>query len=221
MNPFRPGWLPWILVLLPLLAGHASYLLSARVGDVPWCLPYIDGCTSISRAARNGTANLLFKLLMLPYAVLLPMFWTQLGAWLRRQRPDAARRIAGVRWLGIVAAAFLALYVICLGVEGELYQWLRRYGITVFFGFSVLAQMLSLSLLTPLLRQRVALRRGMLCFSASLLLLGLLSIPLQHLSADAKAALNALEWTYAALMTGFYALISVAVRVNGSNLLVR
>jgi hypothetical protein len=210
--------LPWLLVALPLLAVHASYLLSANGGYVPWCVPYLEGCTSISRAARNGPANLLFKLLMLPYAALLVLFWQQTGAWLRTLRPDAGRRSKGVRLLGIVAAVFLSIYVVCLGVDGELYQWMRRYGITVFFGFSVLAQMLSVALLAPLLHDRPRLRRAMLAFAASLLGLGLLSLPLQHFAADGEAATNALEWTYAALMTFFYALIGAAVPVNGSNI---
>lgn len=218
MSPFRPGWLPWVLVLLPLLAAHASYLISANSGYVPWCLPYAEGCTSISRAARHGTANILFKLLMLPYAALLVLFWMQTGAWLRHLRPEAVRRIGSVKSLGTSAAAFLAIYVICLGVDGELYQWMRRYGITVFFGFSVLAQMLSVALLAAPLRQRQTLRNSMLCFSALLLALGVLSVPLQHFAEDSDAAMNALEWIYAALMTFFYALIGAAAKVNRANL---
>lgn len=217
MPPFRPSWLPWVLVLLPLLAVHSSYLLSASSGSVPWCLPYVEGCTSISRAARHGVANILFKLLMLPYSALLVLFWKQTGAWLRILRPDAPRRAGSVRFLGITAAIFLAIYVVCLGVDGEFYQWMRRYGITVFFGFSVLAQMLSVALLTPLLKQHQRLRKSMLFFCALLLALGLLSLPLQHFADDSDAAMNALEWIYAALMTLFYALIGSAARVNGAN----
>ncbi|MDP9142808.1 MAG: hypothetical protein M3O62_18715 [Pseudomonadota bacterium] len=210
--------MPWLLVLLPILAVHLSYALAASNADVPWCNPYIDGCTSISRAARNGTANIVFKSLMLPYAALLAVFWKQLSAWLLAQRPDANRRCCSVRILGITAAVFLAIYAVFLGIDGEFYQWMRRYGITVFFGFSVLAQMLTLALLTPLADLGSRLRNSMLCFSALLLVLGLLSLPLKHFSADAKAAMNALEWTYAGLMTLFYALIGMTFRVNGLNI---
>jgi hypothetical protein len=215
MNPLPLHRLPWLLVLLPILAVHLSYALAASSADVPWCNPYIDGCTSISRAARNGTANIVFKSLMLPYAALLALFWNQLSAWLLTQRPDTIRRCRGVRFLGVTAAVFLAVYAIFLGIDGEFYQWMRRYGITVFFGFSVIAQMLTLALLTPLARLGPGLRTSMLCFSALLLALGLLSLPLKHFSTDAKAAMNALEWTYAGLMTLFYALIGMAIRING------
>ncbi len=218
MNSLWLCRLPWLLVLLPLLAVHLSYALAASSGDVPWCLPYVDGCTSISRAARNGIANIVFKTLMLPYAALLVLFWKHLSAWLLAQRPDAIRRCCSVRILGITAAAFLAMYVVFLGIDGEFYQWMRRYGITVFFGFSVLAQMLTLALLTPLAGLGARLRNSMLCFSALLLALGLLSLPLKHFSADAKAAMNALEWTYAALMTLFYVLIGMSLRINALNI---
>lgn len=207
--------LPWLLVALPIAAVHLSYAISASNAYVPWCIPYIDGCTSISRAARHGDANILFKALMLPYAALLAVFWHQLSGRLRQLRPDAGKRARSVRLLGITAALFLVLYTVFLGIDGEFYQWLRRYGITVFFGFSVLAQMLTLALLNPLLRGEPKLRLSMLGFCGLLLTLGLLSLPLQHFSADAKAAMNALEWNYAALMCLFYALIAMALSVNG------
>ncbi len=218
MNPLPLHRLPWLLVVLPILAVHLSYALAASSADVPWCIPYIDGCTSISRAARNGIANIVFKSLMLPYAALLVLFWNQLSAWLQARRPDAVRRCRSVRFLGVTAAVFLAVYAVFLGIDGEFYQWMRRYGITVFFGFSVLAQMLTVALLSPLSGLGPRLRNSMLCFSALLLALGLLSLPLKHFSSDAKAAMNALEWTYAALMTLFYALIGMTLRVNGLNI---
>lgn len=206
--------LPWLLVALPIAAVHLSYLLSASRGDVPWCMPYIDGCTSISRAARHGQANIVFKSLMLPYAALLLLFWHRLSGALRELRPEAGRRTRSVRLLGMTAALFLALYTVFLGIDGEFYQWMRRYGITVFFGFSVLAQMLSFALLNPLLAGHRPLRLSMLYFSGLLLGLGLLSVPLQHFADNAKAAMNALEWSYAALMTFFYAIIGLAFGVN-------
>lgn len=219
MHFFALSRLPWLLVALPMVAVHLSYLISAGNGYVPWCIPYIDGCTSISRAARHGYANILFKALMLPYAALLAVFWHQMADWLLSLRPDAGKRSRGVRLLGMTAALFLVLYTVFLGIDGEFYQWLRRYGITVFFGFSVLGQMLTLALLHPLLQEHRALRYSMFSFCGLLLTLGLLSLPLQHFSDNAKAAMNALEWIYAGLMTFFYALVGRAFRVNRLNLL--
>ena len=61
--------------LLPILAAHAAYLLNIYAGselDPRYiCQPYLEGCVSISRAARSGPGLLLFKSVMLPCAVLL------------------------------------------------------------------------------------------------------------------------------------------------------
>jgi hypothetical protein len=179
--------------LWPIAVVHLAYLISVQQDWVPACFVYWDGCTSISRAARHGAANVFFKTAMLPYAVLLGMYWWRVGALGPGRRPRA------VRALGLLASAFLVLYTVFLGVEGEIYQWLRRFGITVYFGGTVLAQMLLASLHGRRARMLVA-----VC--ALLLVLGLASIPLQHFATDRDAAVNALEWTYALLMMlGFLA----------------
>lgn len=208
-------WYAWLTVLLPLVAVHLAYALSAAAGHVEWCMPYWDGCSSISRAGRFGLANHLFKALMLPHAAQLMGFWALCWLWLRSLRPDAPHRVHAVLVLGLVAALFLVLYATFLGVEGPTYQWLRRYGITVFFAFSVLAQMCVIALLQPIPRVPPALRKTMLVLAALLLGLGLASIPLQHLAADTDAAMDALEWNYALLMVLFYGLIGLAWRATG------
>jgi hypothetical protein len=208
-------WYAWLTVLLPVAAAHLAYLVSIEQGSVEACLPYWDGCTSISRAGRHGLANLLFKGLMLPHAAQLVGFWILTWAWLRSLRPEAPARINAVLVLGGVAALFLILYASFLGAEGQTYQWLRRYGINVFFSFSVLAQMLVIALLTPVAALGPGLRTVMLTFAATLLLLGLASLPLRHVAADAARAMNALEWTYALLMALFYGLIGTAWGATG------
>lgn len=203
-------WFAWLTVLVPITAAHLAYFVSAAGGHVDWCVPYWDGCTSISRAGRFGLSNHLFRALMLPHAAQLMMFWGLVWLWLRALRPDAGRRSAAVLVLGTVAALFLILYASFLGVEGAVYQWLRRYGINVFFSFSVLAQMLVIALLQPVQQLPNLLRRTMLAFAAALLILGLLSLPLQHIVRDADRAMDALEWNYALLMALFYGLLGIA-----------
>ena len=48
----RLSFVPVVVALLPLAAIHLCYLLAAYLGHVPWCLPYVDSCTSISAAGR-------------------------------------------------------------------------------------------------------------------------------------------------------------------------
>ncbi|MGB0219010.1 MAG: hypothetical protein ACPHN2_12820 [Sinimarinibacterium flocculans] len=211
-------WYAWLTVLFPVAAVHLAYLVSITQGSVEACIPYWDGCTSISRAGRHGLANLLFKGLMLPHAAQLMGFWLLSWAWLRKLRPDADRRTHAVLALGVIAAAFLVLYASFLGAEGETYRWLRRYGINVFFSFSVLAQMLVIALLTPVPVLGAGLRTAMLSFAAALLLLGLASLPLRHFAEGADHAMNALEWIYALLMAIFYGLIGIAWGVTGYRL---
>ena len=48
-----PLWLlPLTVALVFLLGTHAAWALSVHAGIVPGCTPYLEGCTSISRAAR-------------------------------------------------------------------------------------------------------------------------------------------------------------------------
>jgi hypothetical protein len=210
-----------VTALLPVIAVHLSYAIAVNAGEAAVCVPYWDGCTSISRAARFGLANIMFKALMLPHAAVLAGFWGLCWLWLRQLRPDAPLRCNATLLLGGISALFLVLYASFLGVDGATYQWLRRYGITVFFAFSVLAQMLVVALLQPIDTLGLGLRRIMLLFAAALLALGLCSIPLQALGDAADAAVNALEWCYALLMTAFYALIGIGWKHTGFNLQAR
>lgn len=194
----RPAWIALVIGIAPILVVHACYALSIDAGTAPACFPYAEGCTSISRAARHGLANHVFKAVMLPCAALIAVFWWLAAAWLREgaapARPE--RRIAAMRLLGIVGALFLVLYATFLGVEGDFYRWMRRYGVTIYFSFTVLAQLVMASVLAP----GTALRRALASSCGLMLGLGLASIPLQHLMDARDAALNALEWNYALLM---------------------
>lgn len=214
----KPTWIAWLCAGLPFVAVHAAYWISADAGLVPWCFPYLDGCTSISRAARHGLANPLFKGLMLPYAALLAWVWYAVFIWLRQLRPDAPRRNQAVLWLGLIGAAFLVLYVAFLGSEGATYRLLRRYGITVYFSFTVLAQLLVAALLWPQAVLPKPLRVALVALGGLLLALGLASLPLQHYAQDVDAAINALEWIYALLMVSFFPLIGRGWTLTGFRL---
>lgn len=200
-----PAALALAIGLLPITVVHLCYALSVQAGHVPLCLPYWEGCTSISRAARHGAANHLFKAGMLPVAGLMLVFWWLCAHWLRTLNAQRRRRIATMQALGVTGALFLILYATFLGVDGDVYRWLRRYGVTVYFSFTVLAQMLMASVL-----DRGGLRGTLIGLCATMLLLGLASIPLQHLFPDKDVPLNALEWAYALLMSLGFAAVGLA-----------
>ena len=127
-----PRWLlPFACAVLPVVAVHWAWWLSRAAGYIPDCIPHLEGCTSISRAARHGTGNAIFKLLMIPAAALQAWHWRRCAGWLDATAGGEWSR--GLRPLGIVAGVALAVYAIFLGTEGPAYGWLRRYGIVFYF----------------------------------------------------------------------------------------
>ncbi|MCK7592080.1 hypothetical protein [Pseudomarimonas salicorniae] len=197
-----PLWpLPALCALLPVIAVHLAWWLSARDGHVPAGVPYLDGGFSISRAARHGWGNDLFKMLMLPCAALQALSWLLLQRWLRGLGASGVGAVAG---LGLIAAAFLGLYAVYLGSEGEIYRTLRRYGVTVYFACTYLALLVSLRALPP---EAFGLRRHWLWVALSMLALGLGSVATGALI-EAPAVKdrweNLLEWQLGLWLTAMF-----------------
>ena len=203
-----PAWpLPLAAGLLPLLGTVIAYSLSVRLGIVEGCNPFLDGCTSISRAARHELPNYLFRALLLPAATLQAICWLLCGAWLRTLGAAPTWKVRALPFLGLAAAVFLVLYGTFLGTEGAAYRWMRRYGVVVYFG----ATCVSMLLVSDVLR-RVALDarlvvRALVPLSIALPLLGLANAlaPLFDIDDPGKAALqNSTEWWGGLLFTLFF-----------------
>lgn len=211
MRPDRlPLW-PLALVagLLPLAATLLATAISMHTGAVPACNPFWDGCTSISRAAREGLANHLFRLLVLPAATLQALVWLLVARWLR-----AAGGAAWIASLGVGAGIALALYGSFLGTDGAVYRWLRQYGTVAYFGFTCLNLLLTGRALqhraqaarSPLPRR---LERALLALAAALVLLGVFNaIVAAALGPPLKGRVeNVTEWWGALIFVlGFVAL---------------
>ncbi len=136
-----PLWpLPLIAGLLPALASLLALWLSIRAGLVPACNPFIEGCTSISRAARHDLPNHLFRALLLPAATLQTLTWVLVERWLRAEGERGGGLLAA---LGVVAGAALVLYGSFLGTDGAAYRLLRQYGTVLYFGLTCLAMLLA------------------------------------------------------------------------------
>jgi hypothetical protein len=220
-NGVDAAWIGWTTALLPAVAMHAAYLLSAASGHVPWCIPYLDGCTSMSRAAREGHSILVFRALMVPWVVLLAAFWVLAAQWTRELAPAARGRRRTMLALGLVAATFYLLYATFLGVEGATPEWLRRYGVNLYLGGSVLAKMLLVSQIPAEARIPVRLRRALLVVCALLLGLGLAGLLVQLLLPEPGALLHAIAWQYGLLMVFGYTLVGCAWRSTGFRLYLR
>jgi hypothetical protein len=196
-----PLWpLPLAIATLFIVAAHLALWLSMRAGHVDACVPGLEGCTSISRAARHGLANHLFRLLVLPCAVLVGLHWWLCARWLGRGH-------ALLAWLGVAAAIALATYATFLGTEGEAYRFLRRYSVVCFFGLGYLAQLAFVRALRRRGPMAPRVLRAMLAVCALMLLLGLVNVAAGALVADAllrDRIENALEWQLGWLLAAWY-----------------
>jgi hypothetical protein len=142
----RQSVLAIVCGILPLTIVQYSYWLNIHAPEalaaVFQCNPYFEGCVSISRAVRSGPGLLWFKAVMLPCAVFMVMTWRSVGAWMTRLGFERPHMLVWTVRLGIGGAIALVFYVIFLGTEGEIYSWMRRYGVVFFFGLTALAQLL-------------------------------------------------------------------------------
>lgn len=210
-NRMQPQFVALTITILPLLAVHTAYFMSASADLVPDCIPYLEGCTSISRAARRGDAIFVFRPLMIVSAVLLMMYWRLMQQWLRRIETEPSNQHRIMCWLGFTGALFLILYANFLGTEGDIYRFLRRHGIIVFFSFTPLAQLLLVKQLlrisydAPDLRIRRAVVFYKLFLCATMLSIGIVSALLDYLGLQTDARENIIEWNFAICMLVYFA----------------
>jgi hypothetical protein len=216
-----PLWpLALTAALLPLLGMHGSYLIAASEGHVPWCLPYWDGCTSISATGRQLPEKVFFKLLMMPAAVTAAVYWVAMAAWLRAMGVDRSRCVL-VLSSGLIGSAFWLLYGAALGEVGDLWQAVRRAGIVVFFGLTFVAQLASCGSLHGHLRFRTedpgrSWVHAQLRLCQLMLAIGLLSVLLDATWRAYDTVEDAFEWVLALLLEVHVALTAGLWRAAGA-----
>ena len=206
----QPRTLAFIITFLPLLAGNGAYLIGAYAELIPWCIPYIDGCTTISRAARSGHSIFLFRPLMIAYGILLIWFWVYAQHWLNilHGQPTKIARI--ILWLGIIAALFLIIYIDFLGTTGDVNRFMRRYGIMIFFTFTPLAQLLMLNQHYKILSKipespvKPIILQYQLVALLLMLIMGIISITLGITQNKTYESENIVEWNYSLLLAMYF-----------------
>ena len=117
--------IPQFVFLVPVLTVIISYFISSFGGFVDWCMPLLDGCTSISKVGRYGISFYLYKLFIIPSVILLIIFWYQINIYIHKSNFLFS--------LAIVSSVFLIVYLIALGFDGNIYRFMREIGIFVFF----------------------------------------------------------------------------------------
>lgn len=208
-----PLWaLPLAAGLLPALAGMTALWLSVELGLIPACNPFVDGCVSISRAGRHDLPNHIFRALVLPAAVLQGLTWLLCAAWLNGMGAETRVRLRFLSWLGVLAGVFLILYGTFLGTDGQAYRWMRRFGVTFYFGFTYLCMLIASGELwrlarSDMVRPPARLDRLLPGLCATMLVMGLAQVLIpQFLDSEGlKNRLgNMLEWYVALGFTLFF-----------------
>jgi hypothetical protein len=217
-----PLWpLALLAGLLPLVAALAAWALSTAQGLIPACNPFIDGCVSVSRAARHDLPNHLFRALMLPAAAVQAACWLLAARWLASLLPPY-RLLGWLAPLGLLASIALVLYATFLGTEGAIYRWLRQYGTVVYFGGTCICLLIAGGAVQRAVRAgRLALARwvehAMVALAVTLVTLGLVNALIAAFVGDElKGRMeNVTEWWGALIFVlGFFALALIWKRVG-------
>ena len=132
-------YLSLIVFILPLFTVIISYIVSVKLNLVSFCIPNIDGCTSISRVGRYEPVKYFFKPFMFLFGVLLFIYWRENFLKLKLFKENKLLLITFI--IGIISVIFLFLYIFFLG-ESNIYRFFRKIGIYIYIFFTIIAQLL-------------------------------------------------------------------------------
>ena len=221
-------WLPLVAGLVPFVGIHICYLLSVQSGYLNLCIPYIEGCNSISATGRTPPASFLFRAIELPFAGLLLVLWPLTVTWLRSLSPTLGSGTARTILItGTIGAIALIIYTTFLGTKEPFYEFMRRFGIYFYFLGITLAQLFSSLALRRYAKENPTAGFGGL--STTMLALCLAPFGLGLLNLLQKAVLpyetadpleNSIEWIAAAMMQFWYVALYVGWRRSDFSLLI-
>ena len=215
--------MPLLSGLVPILVVHGAYLINLYWGDVTACLPYWDGCVSISRAVRSGPGILLFRATMFPSVVLMIGSWLLVYNWLKLMGLPVGKGAKAMLILGVAGPLFMILYVSFLGLDGDVAGAMRRIGVNFYFGFTAVAQLLLINIVWP---PRNRLDEGQLCKAIIALTIVVAALWFLGVGFSGKKLFisnpffldrieSIIEWLFALLMSlGFVAIAFLLKRSN-------
>ena len=186
------------IFLVPVLTIFVSYLISASNGYVDWCMPIIEGCTSISKVGRYGLSFYLYKIFIIPSLILMIYFW--LKAYL-----NIYKNIVLI-FLSVVACLFLIIYLIALGFDGKIYRFMREIGIFVFFVLMPICQAwLTISTSHNFLNK-------FFLYLIIFVFIGLACVYLSILSLDNDNYENIIEWNFVFFIFLFFPVFYFSIK---------
>ena len=201
--------LPIIAGLAPLVGINLAFWIGVNADVLPSCIPYIDGCTSISATGRYPPGDRLFRAIMLPQSVILAVTWYFAALWQKSLNPRS-RTATPALVLGLIGALALILYVSYLGTKEPFYELMRRFGIYLYFIGTVFGQMF---LTFGMQRSRV--RRAMIWIVAVPWALGLVNFLQKALRDNPDGLENAIEWVVSVFIQFWFLLLYLAWRQTG------
>ena len=123
------------IFLLTVFTVILSYIFSLRLDLVPSCIPFVDGCTSISRSGRNFPVNIFFKFFLFLSGILILFYWYYNYIFFKKKN----KLIKFNFIFGILSIFFLFLYLLFLGDNSYYYKFFRKIGIFIYLLFSVIS----------------------------------------------------------------------------------
>ena len=191
--------IPQIVFFIPVLTVIISYFISSFGGFVDWCMPLLDGCTSISKVGRYGISFYLYKIFIIPSVILMIIFWYQVNKYIYKSNL--------LLFLGITSCIFLIIYLFALGFDGKIYRFMREIGIFIYFILTPMCQtLLVFSISNNKIRSKfflyTLLSMYLVCVGIYLLIL-----PLDNSNYE-----NVIEWNFALLIFLFFPLFSGLLR---------
>ena len=214
------NFIPVITAVVPAVAVHVCYLMAAQLGHVPWCFPYIDGCTSISAVGRNSPESHVFRAAIIPTAVFMMMYWRLNYEWFKTLNSQTSIRNRSMLYCGIIASIGVTLYATVLGSIGQEYHVQRRLGVTTFYIFTFLAQLIMTLQIGGVVKRQPALvsarvYRCLVAICATVSILGLANILPWALYEEHGNIDDAIAWTVTLIILGYFFVTYFAWKRSG------
>jgi hypothetical protein len=213
--------LPLIAGVVPLATVFGAFWIGVANEVLPFCIPLIDGCVSISATGRRPPGSFLFRAAMMPQSMLLLVVWFLSVLWLRSLQPRL-RWSTSVAILvsGAVGSLALIVYVTFLGTKEPIYEFMRRVGIYFAFLGGGVAQILIAFALHRIskssgLDRLLKTARVMLGLCSIPLALGVLNVILKSVLDDAGHSENRIEWIVFVVMQCYFFVLYNAWRFTG------
>lgn len=188
-----------LIFLVPVITVTFAYFLSSLGGYVDRCVPFLDGCTSISKVGRYGVSFYLYKILIIPSVILMITFWYQVNQYVYKSKL--------LLFINITSCIFLIIYLLALGFDGKIYRFMREIGIFIFFILTPICQAwLSFSLPNNKIRSKFFLYVLLFLYLISLVSYFFV-LPLNNANYE-----NIIEWNFAFLIFLFFPLFGGLLR---------